>query len=77
MPSKLPQFTIAVSDEMFKDIEDFRYDYHFKSRNDAINALIKRGMETMTPEIARQMSLSTHSKSYQSLYDSKKPHSDE
>lgn len=55
MATDRPRYTVSVDDEMFKQIEDFRYANRFPTRSDATVELIRRGLES----IQREMDLST------------------
>lgn len=45
MPTQKPQFTIVADEETLRLIEDFRYENRFPNRSQAINHLIKKGLE--------------------------------
>jgi len=42
-----PRYSITVDDEMFKKIEDFRFDNRFQTRNQATVELIRLGLEAI------------------------------
>lgn len=44
------RYTVSVDDEMFKQIEDFRYEHRFQTRAAATVELIRLGLEV----VARQ-----------------------
>jgi|GEM_PF-547116 len=53
MPTNKPRFIVTVDDEMFKEIEDYRFDNRFYSRSEATVSLMKLGLEAiskMSPE---------------------------
>lgn len=50
MPTQKPQFTIVVDEETLEKIEDFRYSERYPNRSQAINYLIKKGMEAVEQE---------------------------
>jgi Arc/MetJ-type ribon-helix-helix transcriptional regulator len=55
MATSKPRYTVSVSDEMFQQIENFRYENRFPTRSDATAELIRMGLEklmdeTSTPE---------------------------
>ena len=47
MGSNKPRYSITVDDEMFKKIEDFRFDNRFQTRNQATVELIRLGLEAI------------------------------
>ena len=47
MPTEKPRFTITVSDEMLKAIDDFRYENRYPTRTQAVNELFRIGIETL------------------------------
>ena len=46
MSTEKPRFTVTVSDEMKKSIEDFFHSRKFKNQSQAVNQLIERGLST-------------------------------
>ena len=47
MGTNKPRYSITVDDEMFKKIEDFRFDNRFQTRNQATVELIRLGLEAI------------------------------
>ena len=45
MPTSKPRFMVTVSDEMYKQIENYRFDNRCKSQTQAINELIELGIK--------------------------------
>lgn len=45
MPTNKQRCMITVDDDLFKQIEDYRFDNRFYTRSDAILSLIKIGLE--------------------------------
>lgn len=45
MPTKKQRYTITVEDELFKLIEDFRFEGRYETKSDATSALLKIGLE--------------------------------
>ena len=41
---------ISVDEEMFKEIEDFRFENRFQTRSEATAALIKMGLQSIKHE---------------------------
>lgn len=46
-----PRFTVTVSDEMKKNIEDFFHSRKFKNQSQAVNQLIERGLDSFSDGI--------------------------
>lgn len=46
MSTEKPRFTVTVSDEMKKSIEDFFHSRKFKNQSQAVNQLIERGLDS-------------------------------
>lgn len=47
MATNKPRFTISVDDDMFQEIEDFRFENRYKTRSEATVELIRLGLESM------------------------------
>mgnify|MGYP000973822286 CR=1 FL=1 len=47
MATDKPRYTVSVDDEMFKEIEDFRFEYRFQTRSEATAELIRLGLEVL------------------------------
>jgi len=47
VPTKNPRFTITVTEDMLKDIEDFRYENRYPTRTQAVNELFRMGIEAL------------------------------
>lgn len=45
MATDKPRFTVVVSDEQLKEIDDFRFENRYKSRSSATAELIQIGIE--------------------------------
>lgn len=52
MPTEKPRFTVIVDDEMFQQIEDFRFENRYPSRSAAALELIRLGIEQIKKEQA-------------------------
>ena len=50
MATDRPRFSITVDDELFKQIEDFRFNNRFQNRNDAMIALVRLGLQAAEKE---------------------------
>jgi hypothetical protein len=52
MPTIKPRCTITFEDEELRDkIDTFRFENRYRSQNDAIMAIINRGIEVLTGEV--------------------------
>lgn len=47
MPTEKPRYTITVTEEMLKEIDDFRFENRFSTRTQATNELIRLGLEAL------------------------------
>ena len=47
MATNKPRYTVSVDDEMFKAIEDFRFENCFQTRSEATVELIRLGLEQL------------------------------
>ena len=51
MSTEKPRFTVTVSDEMKKSIEDFFHSRKFKNQSQAVNQLIERGLDSLIDDM--------------------------
>lgn len=51
MPSNKPHFSLVISEEMLKKIDDMQFTKRYRSRNNLINELIQLGYEEMEKEM--------------------------
>lgn len=47
MPTDKPRISFALTDELLREIDEFRYENRIKNQTQAIIALINRGFEAM------------------------------
>ena len=47
MATDKPRYTISVDDELFQQIEDFRFERRYQTRSQATVALIRLGFEQL------------------------------
>ena len=52
MPTKNPRILVTVDDDLFEQIEDFRFENRFQSRNAAMVALMRAGFEAIRQQEA-------------------------
>jgi metal-responsive CopG/Arc/MetJ family transcriptional regulator len=49
MATQKPQILLTLDDDLFKRINDFRFNAHINSRSEAIRLLIEQGLKTSIP----------------------------
>lgn len=54
MATDRPRYTVSVDEEMFRQIEDFRYKNRFPTRSEATVALIRLGLEALRKQEEEQ-----------------------
>ena len=47
MATDRPRYTVSVDNELFREIEDFRFSNHFQTRSEATVELIRLGLEQL------------------------------
>lgn len=47
MSTERPRYTVSVDDEMFEQIENFRYENRYQTRSEATVELIKLGLKEL------------------------------
>lgn len=47
MSTKMPRFTIAVPEDVFNELEDYRFEKRYASRSKATVDIIKLGLEAL------------------------------
>lgn len=47
MPTQKPQFSVAIDDDLLKAVDDYRFENRVKSQNQAINNLVRVGLEEL------------------------------
>lgn len=47
MSTNRPRYTVSVDDDLFKKIEDFRFENRFQTRSEATVELIRLGLESL------------------------------
>lgn len=50
-----PRFTITVTEEMLKEIDDFRYANRYPTRTQAVNELFSIGLEVIKKKMNEEM----------------------
>ena len=76
MPTNKPRCTITFDDEQLRErIDEFRFTNRYRSQNDAIMALINRGLEALTGVKVqrREVKLSPEDKRMLNAFHSAKP----
>lgn len=54
VPTEKPRYSIAVDEELLKEIDDFRFENRYPSRSAATVELIRRGLESLKREQQQQ-----------------------
>lgn len=50
MATDKPRYTVSVDNELFQQIEDFRFEHRFQTRSEATVELIRLGLEALMKE---------------------------
>ena len=50
MATDKPRYSITLDEEMFKEVEDFRFEHRYQTRNQATIELIRIGLEQLKKE---------------------------
>ena len=50
MATNKPRYTVSVDNELFKEIENFRFERRFQTRSEATVELIRLGIEAIRKE---------------------------
>ncbi len=54
MATEKSRYTVSVDNDMFQQIENFRFEHRFQTRSEATVELIRRGLETLKDEKAEE-----------------------
>lgn len=54
MATTRPRFTLSLSNETLEAVENFRFEHRFSTRNQAIEELIRLGLEMIKQEEAQK-----------------------
>ena len=60
MATERPRYTVSVDNEMFKEIEDFRFEHRYQTRSEATVELIRLGLEQLKKEQAEDKKKSSN-----------------
>ena len=47
MATNKPRYTVSVDNDLFRQIEDFRFEHRYQTRSEATVELIRLGLETL------------------------------
>nr|DAI64272.1 MAG TPA: PUTATIVE NICKEL-RESPONSIVE REGULATOR FACTOR, TRANSCRIPTION REGULATION, RHH [Caudoviricetes sp.] len=47
MPTSKPRFSVAIDDDLLKSVDDYKFENRLKSQNQAINELVRAGLEEL------------------------------
>ena len=53
MATDKPRYTVSVDNDLFQQIEDFRFEHRFQTRSEATVELIRLGLEALKNEQAQ------------------------
>lgn len=48
MPTQKPRFSIAIDEDLLKAVDDYKFDNRIKSQNQAINDLVRAGLNELS-----------------------------
>lgn len=54
MATEKPRYSITLDDDMFKEVEDFRFEHRYQTRNQATIELIRLGLEAIKEQQKRR-----------------------
>lgn len=54
MATTKPRYTVSVDEELFQQIEDFRFENRYQTRSEATVELIRLGLEQIKKEQGKQ-----------------------
>lgn len=54
MATDKPRYSITLDEDMFKEVEDFRFEHRYQTRNQATIDLIRLGLEAIKKQQAEQ-----------------------
>ncbi|WP_195198568.1 ribbon-helix-helix domain-containing protein [Faecalispora jeddahensis] len=54
MATDRPRYSVSVDNDLFKQIEDFRFEHRFQTRSEATVELIRLGLESLRKEREKQ-----------------------
>ncbi|MDR2902897.1 MAG: ribbon-helix-helix domain-containing protein [Clostridiales bacterium] len=63
MPTEKPRFTVTVTEEMLKALDDFRYEHRYPTRTRAVNELFRLGIAVLEKRSTEQKSVPDEGKS--------------
>lgn len=52
MATSKPRYTVSVDDDLFRQIEDFRFEHRYQTRSEATVELIRLGLRQLEQENA-------------------------
>ena len=58
MATNRPRYTVSVDNELFEQIENFRFEHRFNTRSEATVELIRMGLKALEEEQKKVMILS-------------------
>ena len=61
MPTQKPRFSIAMDDDLLQAVDDYKFENRVKSQNQAINDLVRAGIEELKRKEASQIEKASES----------------
>jgi metal-responsive CopG/Arc/MetJ family transcriptional regulator len=61
MATNRPRYMISVDNDMFKEIEDFRFENRFPTRSAATTVLIRKGLDALNSQNKEKNAKKGHS----------------
>lgn len=58
------RYTVSVDDELFQQIEDFRFDHRFQTRSEATTELIRLGLEELKKGKSQKIDFNSSNQKY-------------
>lgn len=55
MATKKPRYSITLDEQTFKEVEDFRFERRYQTRNEATVELIRLGLQQLKKEQLNQI----------------------
>lgn len=54
MATQKPRYSITLDEDMFKEVENFRFEHRYQTRNQATIALIRLGLDAVREQQKQQ-----------------------
>lgn len=74
MPTKNPRFTITMDQDLYDQIEDYRYSKRLKSQTQAVVSLLEAGIESLMEDMKKAPSVSDEAAEFGKRYEALDKH---